>query len=187
MAGTTAEQAARPTDWPAALQQVIAEPWRVRPAYQPIVDLERRTVWGFQVLARFISPLRATPPEWLEAAEQLGLRGPLEARLLETGLQAIGELPDRCQLLLPLSPAAVTDPAVQRVLARHVKVARRLLLDITPAEQPVDVDELTAALQPPRRDGCGISLLAGGSPGGLDALPRLRPELLKLGDRKSVV
>jgi len=181
MAGTTAEQAARPVDWSAALQQVIAEPWRVRPAYQPILDLERLSVWGFQVLARFISPLRATPPEWLEAAGRLGLRGPLEARLIETGLQAIDELPDRCRLLLPLSVAAVTDAAVQRVLGRHVQLARRILLDITPEDLPVDVDELTAALQPLRSDGCGISLLAGGSPGGLDALPRLRPELLKLG------
>jgi EAL domain-containing protein (putative c-di-GMP-specific phosphodiesterase class I) len=181
MAGTTAEQATRPTDWSAALQQVLAEPWRVRPAYQPIVDLDRHSLWGFQVLARFISPLRATPPEWLEAATQLGLRGALEARLLETGLQAIGELPDRCRLLLPLSPAAVTDPAVQRELGRNVRIAPRIVLDITPADDPVDVGELAAALQPLRRDGCGISLLAGGSPGGLDALPRLRPDLLKLG------
>ena len=198
MAGTTVEHATQPKDWSAALQQVLAEPWRVRPAFQPIVDLERRTVWGFQVLARFISPLRAAPPEWLEAATKLGLRSPLEARLLDTGLQAIGELPDRCRLLLPLSPAAVTDPAVQRELSRHVRLARRILLDITPSEEPVDVAELTAAMQPLRSDGCGISLLAGGSPGGLDALPRLRPELLKLsrdyvagltgdGERRAVV
>ena len=96
----------QPADWPAALRQVFAEPWRVRPAFQPIFDLERRSVWGFQVLARFISSLQATPPEWLDAAEQLGLREALETRLLETGLQAMGELPERCRLLVPLSPAA---------------------------------------------------------------------------------
>jgi len=56
MAPLTAEQAMQPADWPAALQQVFAEPSRVRPAFQPIVDLERKAVWGFQVLARFISP-----------------------------------------------------------------------------------------------------------------------------------
>jgi hypothetical protein len=28
------------------LQQVFAEPWRVRPAYQPVVDLERRIAFG---------------------------------------------------------------------------------------------------------------------------------------------
>jgi EAL domain-containing protein (putative c-di-GMP-specific phosphodiesterase class I) len=56
-------QSAETTDWPAALHQVFSEPWRVRPAFQPIVDLERRAVWGFQVLARFISTQRAAPPE----------------------------------------------------------------------------------------------------------------------------
>jgi EAL domain-containing protein (putative c-di-GMP-specific phosphodiesterase class I) len=35
-------------------------------------------------------------------------------------------------------------------------------------------------VEPLRRDGAGIAVLAGDSPGGLDALPRLRPELLKL-------
>jgi len=181
MPGATAAETQQHADWPAVLQQVFAEPWRVRPAFQPIIDLERDAIWGFQVLARFISPLRATPPEWLEAAQRLGLRRALETRLLETGLQAMRELPERCRLLLPLSPDAVTAPAVQRELSRNVRVARRTVLDITPAAESFDVEELTAAIQPLRRDGVGIAVLAGGSPGGLDALPRLRPELLKLG------
>jgi EAL domain-containing protein (putative c-di-GMP-specific phosphodiesterase class I) len=181
MAALTAEQAIRPADWTAALQQVFAEPWRVRPAFQPIVDLERKAVWGFQVLARFISPLRATPPEWLDAAERLGLREALETRLLETGLRAMRELPERCRLLVPLSPDAVAAPAVQRELSRNVRRARQTLLDITPSGAPVDVEELIAAVEPLRRDGAGIAVLAGDSPGGLDALPRLRPELLKVG------
>jgi EAL domain-containing protein (putative c-di-GMP-specific phosphodiesterase class I) len=181
MAASTAEQAMQPVDWPAALRQVFAEPWRVRPAFQPIFDLECRSVWGFQVLARFISALRATPPEWLEAAEELGLREALETRLLETGLQAMGELPERCRLLIPLSPAAIPAPSVQRALSRNVRRARQTLLDITPSGAPVDLEDLIAAVEPLRRDGAGIAVLAGGSPGGLDALPRLRPELLKLG------
>src|SRR5918998_1095086 len=68
------------TEWAAALQQIFDEPWRVRPAFQPILHLERRAVWGFQVLARFISPLRATPPEWLAAAADAGVRRALEVR-----------------------------------------------------------------------------------------------------------
>jgi EAL domain-containing protein (putative c-di-GMP-specific phosphodiesterase class I) len=176
-----AEQAAQPADWSAALQQVFAEPWRMRPAFQPIFDLERKAVWGFQVLARFISPLRATPPEWLDAAQQLGLRRALETRLLEAGLQTMRELPERCRLLLPLSPDAVAAPGVQRQLSRNVRLARRLVLDITAAGAPFDVAEFTAAVEPLRRDGARIAVLAGDSPGGLDALPRLRPELLKLG------
>jgi EAL domain-containing protein (putative c-di-GMP-specific phosphodiesterase class I) len=180
MAGSTADQAIAHADWPAALQQVFAEPWRLRPAFQPIVDLERGTVWGFQALARFISPLRATPPEWLEAAERLGLRTALETRLLATALDSLRELPDRCRVLLPLSADAVAAPAIQRDLSRAASHARRILLDITPAGEPVEVEELAAAVEPVRRDGGGLALLAGGSPGGLDA-PLLRPDVVKVG------
>jgi EAL domain-containing protein (putative c-di-GMP-specific phosphodiesterase class I) len=171
----------RSLDWPAALQQVFAEPWRIRPAYQPIVDLDRGQLWGFQVLARFISPLRATPPEWLAAAEDLGLRHALEVRLLHAGLQALAELPERCKLLLPMSPDTLLQDSLQRELTKLVPVLPRLVLDLTDGGADVEVDDLAAATEPLRRDGGRIALLAGASPGGLDALPRLRPGVLKLG------
>jgi EAL domain-containing protein (putative c-di-GMP-specific phosphodiesterase class I) len=174
MAGTTA-------DWPAGLHQVFAEPWRLRPAFQPILDLDRGTVWGFQALARFISPLRASPPEWLEAAEALGLRTSLEERLLVAALEALDELPDGCRVLLPLGADAVAAPAIQRHLSRAARLARRILLDITATGDAADLDEFADAVEPVRRDGGGLALLAGGSPGGLDALPRLRPDIVKVG------
>jgi EAL domain-containing protein (putative c-di-GMP-specific phosphodiesterase class I) len=168
-------------DWHGALQQVFAEPWRVRPAYQPIIDLERRNVWGFQVLARFISPLRATPPEWLEAAQALGMRRALELRLLQAGLDAVRQLPERCRLALPMTAETLASSEVQRVLFTQVTVMRRLVIDLTAGGGAIEVDELAVAAETVRRDGGAIALLAGGSPGGLDALPELKPEVLKLG------
>lgn len=178
---SVAEPAATTAEWPAALQQVFSEPWRVRPAFQPIIDLERRTLWGFQVLARFISPLRATPPEWLEAAERLGLRQALETRLLEAGLQALSEVPERCRLLLPVSPSTVLDHGVQKALFKHVTVMRHVVLDLTAGDADLDVAELVEAVESLRCDGGRIAVSADALPGGLDALPRLRPEVLKVG------
>jgi EAL domain-containing protein (putative c-di-GMP-specific phosphodiesterase class I) len=176
-----AEQATEGADWSAALQQVFAEPWRVRPAFQPILDLERREVWGFQVLARFISPLRATPPEWLDAAARLGLREALETRLLVAGLGALGDVPERSRLLLPISPATLLADPAQKELRRHVASMRHVVLDLTADDSPVDVDELIDVVAPVRRDGGRIAAAAGASPGGLDGLPRLRPDVLKVG------
>jgi EAL domain-containing protein (putative c-di-GMP-specific phosphodiesterase class I) len=176
-----AEQATAPADWSAALQQVFAEPWRVRPAFQPILDLERKQVWGFQVLARFISPLRATPPEWLEAAGRLGLRHALEARLLTAGLGALSDVPERGKLLFPISPATLFEDGVQKELRKHVANIRHVVLDLTADGGPVDVDALMDVLGPMRRDGGRIAVAAGASPGGLDGLPRLRPDILKVG------
>jgi EAL domain-containing protein (putative c-di-GMP-specific phosphodiesterase class I) len=176
-----AEQASEPADWPAALQQVFAEPWRVRPAFQPIFDLERKAVWGFQVLARFISPLRAAPPEWLDAAGRLGLRQALEMRLLVAGLAALPDVPERGRLLLPVSPSTLLDGAVQKELAKHVTEMRHVVLDVTADGEPVEVAELVDAIAPLRADGGRIAVAAGASPGGLDGLPRLRPDVLKVG------
>ena len=105
----------------------------------------------------------------------------LETRLLQTALDSLRELPDGCRVLLPLSPGAVVAPSVQRDLSRAARLARRILLDITPAGEPVDLEDFVAAVEPVRRDGAGLALLAGASPGGLDALPRLRPDLVKVG------
>jgi EAL domain-containing protein (putative c-di-GMP-specific phosphodiesterase class I) len=176
-----AEQATERVDWPAALQQVFAEPWRVRPAFQPILDLERKSVWGFQVLARFISPLRAAPLEWLHAAQELGWRQALETRLLVAGLGALPDVDERCKLLLPVSPATLLDPGVQKELRRHVASMRHVVLDITADGNADDVGDLIESVSTVRRDGGRIAVAAGASPGGLDGLPRLRPEVLKVG------
>lgn len=163
--------------WQEALQQVFAEPWRVRPAYQPIIDLERGTVWACQVLARFISPLRATPPEWLEAAGALGLRQAPELRLLQAGLDAMPELPERCRLVLPMTPETLASAAVQKVLVKQVPSCATSCSTSRPA-----APRSTWTSCRRRRSRCAaIALLAGASPEGLDALPRLRPDVLKLG------
>jgi EAL domain-containing protein (putative c-di-GMP-specific phosphodiesterase class I) len=179
--GVVAEQATEPADWSAALKQVFAEPWRLRPAFQPILDLERREVWGFQVLARFISPLRATPPEWLDAAGGLGLRAALEERLLTVGLGALPDVAERGRLLFPISASTLFEEGVQKELRRHVRSMRHVVLDLTADGEPVDVAELIELIAAVRRDGGRLAVAAGASPGGLDGLPRLRPDVLKVG------
>ena len=175
MVGLAADQATEPADWSAALQQVFAEPWRVRPAFQPILDLERKQVWGFQVLARFISPLRATPPEWLDAAGRLGLRQALESRLLTAGLGALPDVPERGRLLFPISPSTLFEEAVQKELRKHVTSMRHVVLDITADGQPADVGELLDVVAPLRRDGGRIAVTAGASRGASTASPACAP------------
>jgi EAL domain-containing protein (putative c-di-GMP-specific phosphodiesterase class I) len=176
-----AGSAAASTEWAAALQQIFDEPWRVRPAFQPILHLERRAVWGFQVLARFISPLRATPPEWLAAAADAGVHRALEVRLLDAGLQALHTVPERARLLLPMSADTLLADGVQRTLARHVRSLPQVVLDVTDGGEDVALGDLIDAAAPVRRDGAQLAVTAGASPGGLDGLPRLRPHVLKVG------
>jgi EAL domain-containing protein (putative c-di-GMP-specific phosphodiesterase class I) len=111
-------------------------------------------------------------------AERYGLREALEGRLLMAGLAAKRELPDHCRLLLPLSPAALLSPGVLQQLQRSVHLARNIVLDIRAGE--TDLEEFVVVSEQVRGDGLGLALTAGASPGGLDALPQLRPEVLKL-------
>src|SRR3954447_18870134 len=103
-------------DWDAAIERVLAEPARVQPAFQPIVDLERGVAIGYEMLARFDSEIEAPPPTWLAEAERLGLCSRLEAALVEAGLSALDWVPDGCFLAINVSPRALGPPQLPAVL-----------------------------------------------------------------------
>jgi EAL domain-containing protein (putative c-di-GMP-specific phosphodiesterase class I) len=80
-----------------------------------------------------------------------------------------------------VSSGALLAPAVKHALRVPARVAGRIVVDVTPGARDDDVERVAAAAEAVRRNGLGIAYLAGSSPGGLDALPRLRPDVLKLG------
>src|SRR3954462_11318510 len=97
-------------DWDAAIERVLAEPTRIQPAFQPVVDLERGVPIGYEMLARFDSEIEAPPPAWLAEAERRGLGSRLEAALVEAGLEALDWVPDNCFLAINVSPRALGSP-----------------------------------------------------------------------------
>ena len=71
------------SEWDARLAAVFADPSLLRLVYQPIVDLQRGTVAGYETLARFSTPdgrpSEATPDRWFAAADGSGA-GPSSGR-----------------------------------------------------------------------------------------------------------
>ena len=116
---STPPRQADPTDraWSEALERVLADPERVRPLFQPIVDLDRGVAIGYEMLARFVAPIDAAPPRWLAEADRRGLGSRLEAMLVESGLSALEWVPDNCFLTINVSPRALGAPEVAAVLA----------------------------------------------------------------------
>ena len=49
-------------DWPEILGEVLGQPGRVRPHFQPVVDLQRGEVCGYEALARFPGRTDLRPP-----------------------------------------------------------------------------------------------------------------------------
>ena len=63
----------RAHDWVEILEDVLEQPGRVRPHFQPIVDLQRGEVCGYEALARFAGWRELRPADVFAAAERLGL------------------------------------------------------------------------------------------------------------------
>jgi EAL domain-containing protein (putative c-di-GMP-specific phosphodiesterase class I) len=68
--------------WAEAVAGVLDDPSRHRLALQPVADLQRGTVAGYEALSRFAGPPDAGPDVWFEAAGRLGLGAELDARVL---------------------------------------------------------------------------------------------------------
>ena len=63
-------------EWPRRVESVLAEPSLLRLVLQPIVDLRRGVVAGYETLARFSEPdgqpSRVPPDRWFAAAGAQG-------------------------------------------------------------------------------------------------------------------
>jgi EAL domain-containing protein (putative c-di-GMP-specific phosphodiesterase class I) len=161
--------------WSRRLQQVLADVDLVRPAFQPIFDLERGRICGYEALARFrIEPLHS-PIEWLEAATERGLEEPFEAALLEAGLRARKRLPENCFLTVNVSPAMLTSDAVQAVIERAGRLDA-VVIELTEREPVEDYASLAAALTALRRRGGTVAVDdAGAGYASLQHILSLRP------------
>ena len=66
---TTPEQRSQDVDWNALLNRALAGEG-VRTVFQPVVDLTRGTVVGYEALTRFDGYPVASPDEWFGAARR---------------------------------------------------------------------------------------------------------------------
>jgi EAL domain-containing protein (putative c-di-GMP-specific phosphodiesterase class I) len=103
-------------DWPHMLQWAI-EGCGVRAVYQPIVDLDRRTIAGYEALVRFVGYPVRQPEPWLAMAGEHGCDAELQAAALRESLAARDGLPPGCFLTVNIHPSALRATAVRRLWA----------------------------------------------------------------------
>jgi EAL domain-containing protein (putative c-di-GMP-specific phosphodiesterase class I) len=179
---TAREQAG---DWDTRLALVLGDAGLVRPAFQPIFDLERGRVCGFEALARFGVEPQSSPLAWLRAAAERGLEAPLEAVLLRAGLRSRAELPENCFLSVNVSPSLLTSDAVQSAFEQAGRLDA-VVVELTEREPVSDYDSLAVALDRLRARGATVAVDdAGAGYASLQHITRLRPEFIKL-DRELV-
>jgi EAL domain-containing protein (putative c-di-GMP-specific phosphodiesterase class I) len=168
-----------PRQWAGLLDLALAL-GGVRSHYQPIVDLARGAVVGYEALARFAPGTAIGTEQWFATARELGRVAELEAAALRSALVHRADLPVNTFLTVNLGPDVLDHPAVREVLAAEVSLAG-VVVELT---EHARIDSY-AALEPAidRLRGAGAMLAiddAGSGYAGLQHLVTLRPDIIKL-------
>lgn len=154
-------------------------------AYQPIVDLARGIVAGYEALGRFSHPdVEGGPDRWFAAAAAHGVTAELDAAAIRAALARRDDLPPDCFLSVNVEPSSLLVPAVHDALASTGSLGG-VVIEIT-EHRTVPVAELEPVLDRLRADGALIAVDdAGAGYSGLSQILDLRPSIIKL-DRSLV-
>jgi EAL domain-containing protein (putative c-di-GMP-specific phosphodiesterase class I) len=153
--------------------------------FQPIVDIARGTVVGYESLARFSGPPHATPDRWFAAAQAAGVGAELEAQALRSALAARPMLPPNCFLSANIGPAALLAEPVSEVFTAAGDL-RGVVVEITEQTAVADYAALMGALAPVRAAGALLAVDdAGAGFASLRHIALLRPDFVKV-DRELV-
>jgi EAL domain-containing protein (putative c-di-GMP-specific phosphodiesterase class I) len=105
--------------------------------YQPIIDLRRNVVTGFEALARWNHPVKGmiSPAVFIPIAEDSGLILPLGEWALREACRRAAEWPSHLNIAVNLSPVQFSTPnladVMERILAETQLQPHRLVLEIT--------------------------------------------------------
>lgn len=148
---------------------------------QPIIDLSRGSVVGYEMLSRFP---QGRPDAWFAAAAAHGMSAQLDARVMRRALALRAELPPNTFLTVNVEPHDLLDPAVQAVVTGEHDLSR-LVVELTEHAR-VDLAGLAGPLRQLRDRGAVIAADdVGAGYAGLQALLALRPQIVKI-DRSLV-
>jgi EAL domain-containing protein (putative c-di-GMP-specific phosphodiesterase class I) len=166
--------------WARLIARVLRAPERIDVHFQPIVDLRRGVVTGFEALARFRSEPYRSPDRWFDAAAQLGRLAELEAATLARVLDARAQLPPNCFLSLNVGPGALLDDRVAGTL-RAAGALGGVVVEITEQAAVDDYDRLRGRIEPLREAGAHLAVDdAGAGYASLSHVAALRPDFIKV-------
>ena len=154
-------------------------------ALQPIVDLQRGEVVGYEALARFGTGRNRLPGPWLTHARDSGDLAALEALLLRAALDQRHRLPSGTFLSVNVSPHLLASAKVRAVL-RSAGDLSDVVLECTEHVEYGDLSILRRDITTLRNRGMRLALDDVGSGwSGLRQIAELAPDIVKV-DRSLV-
>jgi diguanylate cyclase (GGDEF)-like protein len=118
------------------LREGIAQQQLV-PYYQPIVDLQQRSVRSLELLCRWRHPTRGMlgPDKFIALAEDSGLIGPLTMSLLDQACQDMARFPGPWRVSFNVAPQQIQDeslvPQLLAIMKKHGVPPSRLDVELT--------------------------------------------------------
>jgi EAL domain-containing protein (putative c-di-GMP-specific phosphodiesterase class I) len=148
--------------------------------YQPVVDLARGLVVGYEALSRFRGPPeKTTPDRWFAAAHSIGRSVELEALVIERALDTRDRLPSNCFLAINVAPDALLAAPVHKLL--QAGPLSRIVFELTEHSAVNDYDLLARAISEVRSRGAFVAVDdAGAGYASLQHVLMLRPDFVKL-------
>jgi EAL domain-containing protein (putative c-di-GMP-specific phosphodiesterase class I) len=148
-------------------------------AFQPVVQLDDGTVWGYEALARFEQKHFPSPTHAFAAAHDAGIGVDLELLAVECALERLDDLPSGVWLSTNLSVEALMSPRVCETLLSHAH--RDITVELTEHIQVTDYPALVAATNRLREAGILLAVDdAGAGFASLSHILQLRPDIIKL-------
>jgi EAL domain-containing protein (putative c-di-GMP-specific phosphodiesterase class I) len=171
--------------WPLLLERVCQRR-AITPFFQPIVDLARGVVCGYEGLSRIQEDgVDAGPEAWFAAAAWHGYATRLEVTALEVILAERAAVPGNCFLSVNSSPATLMTDEFLSVLGAQTDLSG-LVIEITEQSPVEDYAALMERCNRLRERGAQIAVDdTGAGYAGFRHLLTVRPEIVKL-DRSLV-
>jgi EAL domain-containing protein (putative c-di-GMP-specific phosphodiesterase class I)/CheY-like chemotaxis protein len=142
--------------------------------FQPIVDVDRRRVFGYEALLRSEEPSLPHPGAILGAAERLGRVAELGGHIRALAARAFERAGHDETLFVNLHAHDLLDPDLYRADAPLSKLAERVVLEITERDVKANVSQL-------RSLGFRIAIDdLGAGYAGLSSFAALEPDIVKL-------
>jgi diguanylate cyclase (GGDEF)-like protein len=136
----------------------------IRPHYQPLVDISRGRIRGFEALARWNHPVRGpvTPDQFIPIIEHLGLTAELSSSILRQACRDARHWPEEICVAVNVSPFELKDEALPArfalILHEEEMAAHRLEVEITESALVSDLTAAKAILAALQEQGITISL-----------------------------
>lgn len=156
-------------------------PAHMRSVYQPIWDLSRNQLVGFEALTRFSCDPQRSPDQWFGEAASAGQGTAMEMRAIECALQALDQMPEGVYIAVNASPHTVVSADLSQVLSGLP--LERVVLEVTEHEE-VDAAlyaEIAHITRPLRQAGLRVAVDdAGAGYACFKHILHLSPDIIKL-------